>query len=32
MLVFPAAQVIVREHMIRNELPWEIGEEGKPLC
>ena len=23
---------IVREHMFKNELPWEICEESKPLC
>ena len=25
-------EVIVREHMFKNELPWEICEESKPLC
>ena len=26
------ALMIVREHMFKNELPWEICEESKPLC
>ena len=27
-----AFDVLVREHMFKNELPWEICEESKPLC
>ena len=26
------SQDIVREHMFKNELPWEICEESKSLC
>ena len=26
------ACILVREHMFKNELPWEICEESKPLC